>query len=489
MAEIPPLNVKVNVDASGVSAGVAKASAAMKQLSASGNADISKMRDGFNRLGQQIARSMKIAAAAVGALAVKLGTDAVQAAIADEKSQVMLANALRNSTGATKSAIAGVEEYITKLQKTYSVADDELRPALARLATATGSVAMGQKLMGTALDVSAFAGVDLATASDAVIKATKGQFKALAMLVPGIDLATIKGKDLTKIFEEVGKITAGSASARAKTFEYRLKGLKLAFGEILESLGYRLMPVLEKFVTMLQSRILPQIEAWIALNGDKLAAGLQKAAEAALELVIAAAKFGNWVVNNIGTIKTLAVILATMWGTSKVIAFAKAINAVTIAYRGMATAQAAAGGTTFLGPITKNAAKGGMFATLFAALAAGNVGEDIGGWLAEQIPGTSANRLKTAKNVFGNPAYNPKSPSALDVSSGIFASSASATPTATTDDLAEYLKAIEDELKKGNAKEDKDKTIQYVTIYASNTNDIAKKLAKAAKNGQPIGGK
>jgi len=31
-------------------------------------------------------------------------------------------------------------------------------------------------------------------------------------------------------------------------------------------------------------------------------------------------------------------------------------------------------------------------------------------------------------------------------------------------------------------------TIQYVTIYASNTNDIAKKLAKAAKNGQPIGG-
>jgi len=31
--------------------------------------------------------------------------------------------------------------------------------------------------------------------------------------------------------------------------------------------------------------------------------------------------------------------------------------------------------------------------------------------------------------------------------------------------------------------------VQYITVYASNTNDIAKKLAKTAKNGQPIGNK
>jgi hypothetical protein len=31
-------------------------------------------------------------------------------------------------------------------------------------------------------------------------------------------------------------------------------------------------------------------------------------------------------------------------------------------------------------------------------------------------------------------------------------------------------------------------TVQYVTVYASNTNDIAKKLSRAAKHGQPIGG-
>ena len=40
----------------------------------------------------------------------------------------------------------------------------------------------------------------------------------------------------------------------------------------------------------------------------------------------------------------------------------------------------------------------------------------------------------------------------------------------------------------GNAGGNKSDTIQYVTVYASNTNDIASKLAKAAKNGTPIKG-
>ena len=482
MAEIPPLNVKVNVDASGVSAGVAKASAAMKQLSASSNADISKMRDGFDRFGKQMARSMKIATAAVAAFALKMGKDAVQAAMEDEKSQAMLANALRNTTGATEAAIAGVEDYITSLQKTYSVTDDELRPALARLAAATGSVSNGQKLMSTALDVSAFAGTDLASASDAVIKATKGQFKALQMLVPGISIATIKSKDLGKVFAEVGNITAGAAATRTQTFEYRVKGLRIAFGEILETLGYRLMPVLEKFVTMLQSKILPQIEAWIALNKDKLADGLEKAAQAALKLVIFAAKFGEWVVNNIGTIKVLAVIMASLWAVSKIYGMITAVNLLTAALVRMNIAM----GAGAVGAVTKTAAKGGMFATLAAALAAGNLGGNIGTWIAEQIPGSKANKAKTAKDVLSNPNFLPKSPSASDVANGIKATTSSA-PTATTDDLAAWLKKINEELKKSNSKTTTSgNNIQYVTVYASDTNDIAVKLAKAAKNGVPV---
>ncbi len=483
MAEVPALNMRVNVDASGVSVGVQKAMAAMKQLSGSADKDIAKLRASFDSFGKSVARSLKIATAAIAAFALKLGKDAVQAAMEDEKSQALLANTLRNTTGATTAAIAGVENYITALQKTYSVADDELRPALARLASATGSVANGQALMSKALDVSAFAGTDLATASDAIIKATRGQFKALQLLVPGISLATIKSKDLVQVFEEVDKITAGSAATRTQTFEYRVKGLKIAFSEILETLGYRLMPVFENFISMIQTRILPQIEAWVALNKDKLADGLQKAAQAALNLVIFAAKFGDWVVNNTGLIKTMSIILASLWATSKVYAFAKAIGAVTAAFKGMALAEVAAGGGAMLGPITKGAAKAGPLATLGIALAGGGVADAIGKKFAEAIPGSKANRLKNAEKVF---QFLPKSPSPLDITNGLMATSSSS-PAATTDDLASWLKKITEELKKANSKASSSgNNIQYVTVYASDTNDIAKKLSKAAKNGTPI---
>ena len=98
--------------------------------------DIEKLGNQFDDFGRRTARAFGIAAAAVGAFAVKIGKDAVQAAIADQKSQTLLANSLRNTTGATNAAIASVEGYISKLQLQVGVADDELRPATSNIAPA-----------------------------------------------------------------------------------------------------------------------------------------------------------------------------------------------------------------------------------------------------------------------------------------------------------------------------------------------------------------
>jgi hypothetical protein len=73
----------------------------------------------------------------------------------------------------------------------------------------------------------------------------------------------------------------------------------------------------------------------------------------------------------------------------------------------------------------------------------------------------------------------------MDVLGGIKATSSSQ-PTATTDDLAKWLKKITEELKKANAKSTAN-NVQYVTVYASDTNDIATQLARAAKTGVPTG--
>jgi len=378
--------------------------------------DISKLGKRFDDFASRSVKAFGLAAAASAAFALKLGKDAVQAAIADQKSQVLLANSLRNTAGATDSAITGVENYITSLQKQFSVVDDDLRPAMARLTAATGSITSAQSLMQTALDVSASSGADLATSVGAIIKATSGQFKALKTLVPSLTAATIKSKDFGKALEEVNKATSGAAAKRAETLEFRLQGLRIAFGEVLETLGYALLPVIEKFARVLATDLIPKFEAFIALNKDKLAVGLQKAAEEMLKLFVAAATFGNWVVNNTETIKNFAILLGSIWATSKVYAFAKAIGAVTLAFKGMSIAALGTGAAGAAGGAAAAAA-----GAIPLAIAAGIGALTFG--LSKISPGEKARaKARTAAGVMGSNL--PMSPSALDVMNGVKGSGA-----------------------------------------------------------------
>jgi hypothetical protein len=342
--------------------------------------DINKLGKSFDRFASKSAKAFGVAAAASAAFAIKIGTDAVQAAIADQKSQALLATSLRNTTGATDGAIAQTEIYITAMQKQFSVVDDDLRPALGRLAAATGSVTAAQSLLDTALNVSASSGVDLLTATNAIIAGTRGQFRALAKLVPGLDAATIASKDYGKVLEKVNMITAGAAATRANTLEFRLAGLKIAFGEILETLGYALLPVMERFATTISTRILPQLEYFIAANKDKLAASFQVAADAAVKFLGFAIAFGDWVANNTTTVKTLAAVIAGMFVVGKVASFITAIQGVIAVMRVLAATSTAAAIATALATGGANLALGGAaIAASTYLLIAKNTGKDSGG--------------------------------------------------------------------------------------------------------------
>ena len=290
--------------------------------------DIKKLGASIDKFAKNSAKAFGVAALASAAFALKVGKDAVQAAIEDQKSQALLANSLRNTVGASDEQIASVEKNITALQKQFSVVDDELRPAFARLTAAFGSTTAAQSAMQLALDVSANAGVDLATASDAIIKASKGQTKALGNLVPGVSAATLATKDFGKITDQVSKIVGGAAAARANTLEYKMKGLKIAFGEVMETLGYALLPVLEKFATMLTTQILPKVEAFVALNKDKLAAGFAIAADMAFKLLTGAMAFSDWCANNYVIVEGMAVLIAGMFVVGRIAAFILAIEKI-----------------------------------------------------------------------------------------------------------------------------------------------------------------
>jgi hypothetical protein len=370
--------------------------------------DIAKLGKQFDAFAKKTTRAFGIAAAAVGAFAIKVGKDAVQAAIADQKSQALLANSLRNTVGATDAAIASVEGYISKLQTTVGITDDELRPSLARLAAVTSNVADAQTLLGIALDVSAGSGKDLSSVVAAISKAALGNVSALTRLGVPLSQNTIKTKDFKTAMMELNNVFGGAAATRAGTLEYKLKILQIRFGEVLETLGYALLPVVEAFANSLQTDLLPQLEKWIAANQNQLIDGLKSASVAALQLLQAMVAFGKWVAENISLIKNFAIAMATIWATSKVIAFASAIGKVITAMKALRTAGAAAaiatafatGGTSVVAATAALAAVGGSAAIYLGLKSAGNdarkkaAASSVGG----RVPIAGLEKGKISKN-------------------------------------------------------------------------------------------
>ena len=164
-----------------------------------------------------MAKSFALAGVAAGAYAIKLGIDGVRAAVEDEASQKQLAIALKNTTNATDATIKSTEDYISKQQLAFGVADTKLRPALANLARATGDVGKAQQLTNLALDIAAATGKDLETVSLTLSKAYNGNIGALTKLGIPLDDAIKKSGDFNLVQNELVKLFGGAAKANTET--------------------------------------------------------------------------------------------------------------------------------------------------------------------------------------------------------------------------------------------------------------------------------
>jgi hypothetical protein len=222
----------------------------------------SKEVEGFGgkleKFGKVAAAAFAAAAAAAAAYAVKLAVDGVKAAIEDEAAQLRLANALKNVTGATQAQISAVEEQILKTSLATGVADDQLRPALQRLATATGSVTESQDLLNLALDISAATGKSVEAVSNALGKAYEGNTGSLTRLGVGLSAAEIKTLGLEGTVKQLAETFGGAATVQANTFEGQIARLKVGFDEAKESVGAALLPTLQKLLDYFINTVIPK---------------------------------------------------------------------------------------------------------------------------------------------------------------------------------------------------------------------------------------
>jgi len=238
----------------------------------------------ISEFGKKAAAAFAVAAAAAVAYGTKLAIDGVKAAIEDEQAQLRLANALKEATGATDAQIKATEDMILQTSLATGVADDQLRPAMQRLAVSTKSTEEAQKLLSLALDISKGSGKDLEQVATALGRAHDGQSTALGRLGIGLSAAELKTMTFTEVQQKLSDLYGGAASANAETFQGKIDRLKVGFDEAKESLGVALLPQVEKFIGFLNETGIPTLNAFIAgLTGDKgLSASLtesQKGAE------------------------------------------------------------------------------------------------------------------------------------------------------------------------------------------------------------------
>jgi hypothetical protein len=232
-----------------------------KSLKTAGN-DVDGFGDKIGKAGKAMGAAFAAAAAAAGAYALKIGVDGVKAAIEDEKAQTQLALALQNATGATQGQIKATEDAILQMSLATGVADDNLRPALQRLALSTGDVSKAQDLLSLALDISASTGKPLETVANSLGKAFDGNTAALGKLGIGLSSAELKTMSFEQVQGRLSELFGGAAAANAETYSGRIARMQVAFNEAKETIGYALLPVLEKLMRFVNDFATPVLQAF-----------------------------------------------------------------------------------------------------------------------------------------------------------------------------------------------------------------------------------
>lgn len=166
---------------------------------------------------------------------VSFGKKAVQAFADDEKAAVQLETAVKNL--GLGFASANVTKFISDLESSASVADDQLRPAFQALITTTGSLTQSQNLLNLAIEVSRGSGEDLTTVAQDLANAYVGNSKGLKKYNLGLTQAELKALSFTDVQKKLNAQFQGSNATYLETTAGKFEAISVAAGNAAESIG------------------------------------------------------------------------------------------------------------------------------------------------------------------------------------------------------------------------------------------------------------
>lgn len=217
----------------------------------------------------RVAKNAGLMVGAGLAVAATAAVKLTQAAMEDQQAAVQLATAYRNNADAKNGEIAASEKWITAQGRALGVTDDELRPALAQLVTATHDVGEAQKQASLAMNIAAGRNVALATVTKALEKAQNGSLGGLSKL--GVKTKNAAGDTLSldTITRKLADTYRGQAAKAADTAAGKFGRLKLTMTETGEAIGYKLLPYAENLTDWILNNGVPMAEdLWAAWENN-----------------------------------------------------------------------------------------------------------------------------------------------------------------------------------------------------------------------------
>jgi hypothetical protein len=166
---------------------------------------------------------------------VAFGKAAVKAFAEDEAAAARLSKTVDNLGLAF--ANPQISAFIETLSETSGVVDDQLRPAMQKLLTTTGSVIASQKLLAQSIDISRGSGVDLSTVTQDLANAYVGNIRGLRKYNLGLTQAELQAASFTTIQEKLNAQFGGSSAAFLATYAGQMQVLTTAAGEAKETIG------------------------------------------------------------------------------------------------------------------------------------------------------------------------------------------------------------------------------------------------------------
>jgi hypothetical protein len=234
--------------------------------------------DKVSAFGKKAGLAFAAAGAAAAIYAGKLLKDGVEAAIADEKANALLANTLRNVAGATDETIEKTLAYTRATELATGVTEDELRPSLNRLTIATGDVQKAIALQTLALDVSAGSGKSLESVTQALAKAQEGNTASLVRLGVGLTAAQLKTMSMDDVTKSLANTFEGAAATSADTYQGKMARLGLAFEDVRDTVGGFVLDAITPMVENIVTKVMPALSSFAdGIGGNK---GLKAAFDA-----------------------------------------------------------------------------------------------------------------------------------------------------------------------------------------------------------------